>query len=70
MGEDIVRAHDHLNVKFRGYAHNKFKLQAKNNFVTNNAFNSTNYDNNLFITKLAKRIRLKVLSKTDESYMY
>ena len=29
---------------------------------------STNYDNHLFITKLAKKIRLKVLTKTDESY--
>ena len=33
------------------------------------AFNSTNYDNHLFITKLAKKIRLKVLTKTDENYI-
>ena len=66
---DIVREHDHLNGKFRGYAHNKCNLQAKNNFVPMYAFNSSNYDNHLFITKLAKNIRLKVLTKTDESYI-
>ena len=54
---------------FRGYAHNKCKLQAKNNFVLIYAFNSTNYDNHLLITKLAKKIRLKVLIKTDENYV-
>ena len=32
------------------------------------AYNSSNYDNHLFTTKLAKRIRLKVLIKTDENY--
>ena len=51
---DIVRDHDHLNGKFRGYAHNKCNLQAKNTFVPIYALNSTNYDNHLFITKLAK----------------
>ena len=60
LGEDIVRDHDHLNGKFRGYAHNKFNLQAKNNFVPMYAFNSSNYDNHQFITKLAKKVRLKV----------
>ena len=69
MGEDVVRDHDHLNGKFRGYAHNKCNLQAKNNFVPMYAFNSSNYDNHLFITKLAKKIRLKVLTKTDENYI-
>ena len=69
LGEDIVRDHDYLNGKFRGYAHNKCDLQAKNNFVPLYAFNSTNYDNHLFITKLAKKIRLKVLTKTDENYI-
>ena len=69
MGEDIVRDHDHLNGKFRGYAHNKCKLQAKNNFVPIFAFNCTNYGNHLFITKLAKKVRLKVLTKTDENYI-
>ena len=69
LGEDVVRNHDHLNGKFRGYAHNKCNLQAKNNFVPIYAFNSTNYDNHLFITKLAKKIRLKVLTKTDENYI-
>ena len=54
--------------KFRGYAHNKCNLQAKNNFVPMDAFNSSNYDNHLFITKLAKKVRLKVLTKTDENY--
>ena len=44
-------------------------LQAKNTFVTIYAFNSTNYDNHLFITKLAKKIRLKVLTKTDENFI-
>ena len=33
------------------------------------AFNSSNYDNHLFITRLAKKIRLKVLTKTDENYI-
>ena len=32
------------------------------------AFNSTNYDNHIFKTKLSKKIRLKVLTKTDENY--
>ena len=27
MGKDIVRDHDHLIGKFRGYAHNKYNLQ-------------------------------------------
>ena len=69
LGEDVVRDHDHLNGKFRGYAHNKCNLQAQNNFVPKYAFNFTNYDNHLFITKLAKKIRLKVLTKTDENYI-
>ena len=69
MGKDIVRDHVRLNGKFRGYAHNKCNLQAKNNFVSMYAFNSTNYDNHLFITKLAKKIRLKVVTKTDENYI-
>ena len=69
LDEDIVRDHDHLNGKFRSYAHNKCNLQAKNTFVPIYAFNSSNYDNHLFITKLAKKIRLKVLTKTDENYI-
>ena len=68
LGEDIVRDHDHLNDKFRGYAHNQCNLQAKNTFVPMYAFNSTNYDNHLIITILAKKIRLKVLTKTDKNY--
>ena len=68
MGKDIVRDHDNLNGKFRGYAHNKCNLQAKNTFVPIFEFNSTNYDNHLFTTELAKKIRLKVLTKTDENY--
>ena len=69
MREDIFRDYDHLNGKFRGYAYNKCNLQAKNNFVPIYAFNSTNYDNHLFITKLAQKIRLKVLTKSDENYI-
>ena len=69
LGEDIVRDHDHLNDKFRGYAHNKCNLQAKNTFVPIYGFNSSNYDNHLFITRLAKKVRLKVLTKTDENYI-
>ena len=69
LGEDVVNDHDHLNRKFRGYAHNKCNLQAKNNFLPMYAFNSNNYDNHLYITKLAKKIRLKVLTKTDENYI-
>ena len=62
LGEDIVRDHDHLNGKFRGYAHNKCNLQAKNTFVPMYAFNSSNYDNHLFITKLAKKVRLQSIN--------
>ena len=68
-GNDIVRDHDHLNGKFRGYAHNKCNIQANNTFVPIYAFNSTIYDNHLFIIKLAKKIRHKVLTKTDENYI-
>ena len=67
MGNDIVRDHDHLNGKYRVYAQNKCNLQAQNTFIPIYAFNSTNYDNHLFISKLAKKIRLKVLTKTDEN---
>ena len=67
--KDIGRDHDHLNGKFRGYAHNQCNLQAKNNFVPIYAFKSINYDNQLFITKLAKKITLEVLKKTDENYI-
>ena len=69
MGNEVVRDHDSLNGKFRGYAHNKCNLQAEDTFVPIYAFNSTNYDNHLFITELAKKIRLKVLTKTDENYI-
>ena len=69
MGIDIVRDHDHLNGKLRGYAHNKCNLQAKNTLAPIYAFNSTNYDNHLFINKLAKKIRFEVLTKTDENYI-
>ena len=33
------------------------------------AFNFSNYDSHLFITKLAKKVGLKVLTKTDENYI-
>ena len=69
LGTDIVRDHNHLTGKFRDHAHNKCNLQAKNTFVPIYAFNSINYDNHLFITKLAKKIRLKILTKTDENYI-
>ena len=69
MGNEVVRDHDHLNGNFKGYAHKKCNLQAKNTFLPIYAFNSTNYDNHLFITKLAKKTRLKVLTKTDENYI-
>ena len=67
MGEDIVSDLDHLYGKLRGYAHNKCNLQAKNNFVPIYAFNSTKYDNHLFKTKLAKRIGIKVVTKSDSN---
>ena len=63
MDNDIVRDHDHLNGNFIVYAHNKCNLQAKNTFVPIYAYNSTNYDNHLFITKLAKRLDLKYEQK-------
>ena len=69
MGNEIVRDHDNLNGKFSSYAHNKCNLQAKKTFLPIHAFNSTNYDNHLLITKLAQKIRLKVLTKTDENYI-
>ena len=56
MNNDIVRDHDHLNGQFIGYAHNKCNLQAKNTIVPMYAFNTSNYDNYLFITKLAKKL--------------
>ena len=65
----LLENNDQLNVKFRGYAHNKFNPQAKNTYVPIYAFNSNNYGNQVFITKLAKKIRLKVLNKTDENYI-
>ena len=34
LGNEVVRDHDHLNGKFRGYAHNKSNLQAKKYFCT------------------------------------
>ena len=79
MNNDIIKDYDHLNGKFRGYAHNKCNLQAKNTLVPMYAYNSSNYDNHLLIIKLAKNmgekhngqspIRLKVLTKTDENYI-
>ena len=56
MDNDIVRNHDRLKGKLRGYAHNKCNLQVKNTFVPIYAYNSTYYDNHLIITKLAKKI--------------
>ena len=56
MDNDIVRDNDHLNGLFRRYAHNNCYLQAKYTFVRIFAYNSTNYDNHLIITKLAKKI--------------
>ena len=49
--------------------HNKCNLQAKNTFVPINAYNSTDYDNHLFIRKLAKKAILQVLTKPDENYI-
>ena len=69
LGNDFVRDHDDLNGKIRGYAHNKGNLQAKSNFVPIYVFNSTNYDNHLFIIVLAKKVRLKILTKTDENHI-
>ena len=69
LGNDCVRDHDHLNGNFRGYAHNKCNLHAKNTFVPMYAYNSSNYNNHLFITKLSKKVKLKVLCKTDENYI-
>ena len=62
INNNIVRDHDQVNGNFRGYAQNKCNLQAKNTFVPIYAFNSTNYDNHIIITKTAKKIRLKVLT--------
>ena len=69
MGIDIARDHDHPNGKLRVLAENKCNLQAKNTFVPIYAFNSTNYYNHLFTTKLVKKVRLKLLTKTDEKYI-
>ena len=66
---DFVSDHDHLNGKFRGYAHNKCNHQAKNCFVPLFANNPTNYDKHLFTTKLATKVRLKVITKTYENFI-
>ena len=68
MGNDIVRGHNHLNGKFRSYGHSKCNLQAKNTFVPMFAYNSSNYDNHLSITKLAKEIKTQVSAKYDENH--
>ena len=44
-----------------------FKL--KKTFVPMYEYISTNNDNQLFITKSAKQVRMKVLPKTDENYI-
>ena len=42
MENDVVRDHDRLIGKLRGYGHNKCNPQAKNTFVPIYAYNSTN----------------------------
>ena len=67
MVNDIVRDHDQLNDEFRGYAHNKCNLQAKSNCVPMYAYNFSKYGNHLFITILAKKVKIKVFCWTDEN---
>ena len=54
LGEECVRDHNHLNAVLRVYVQNKCNPHDKNNFVPLYAYNSSNYDNDLFIIKLAK----------------
>ena len=64
LGEDCVKDHDHLNVAFRSYFHNRCNLPAKSTIKPLYALNSFNYDNHS-ITKLSKKIILHGLAKTD-----
>ena len=66
LGEDCVKDHDHLNVVFRSYVHNRCKLPAKNTIKPLYSLNSINYDNHLII-KLSKKIIVQGLTKTDEN---
>ena len=72
MSDDVVIItsldHHHPIAKFRGYAHSKCNLQAKKDFVPMFAYIFSQYDNHLFVTKLAKKVRMKVLCKTDQNY--
>ena len=67
--KDCVGDNNHWNGVFRAYAQNKYNFQAQNSFVPLYAYNSSNYDNHLFKTKLAKDNRLKVLAKTYENFI-
>ena len=72
LGEDRVRDHDHYNGKYRGAAHNKCNLNAKNNkFVPFYFHNGSGYDNHLFFNELIKHSNneIKLLANTDEKYI-
>ena len=55
MSEDVVRDHDHLNGKFRGYAHNKCNLQAKK-YIRLKVLTKTDENYNSFYMGYAKAL--------------
>jgi len=70
---DKVRDHNHYNGKYRGAAHNKCNLQAKNNkFVPFYFHNLSGYDAHLFFKELIKHNpakEVKLLANTEEKYI-
>ena len=57
MSENLVIDHNHLNGNFRDMPTVSVTSKLRTNLVPKYAFNSTNYDNHLLITELAKKIR-------------
>ena len=68
LGNYCVKDQHHLYSVFKGYTR-KCNLQAKYTFVPFYKFNESKYDNRLFTPKLARKIRVTVLAKTDENYI-
>jgi hypothetical protein len=73
LGINRVRVHNHLTGKFRGAAHNRCNLFAKQDkFVPLFFHNLSGYDAHLFIKTLAKKFKnleLIILAKNSEDYI-